>query len=52
LESAAVGSSDLAGKAFFALAVDPINPENVVGATTDGLYQRVVPATGQAVRLG
>src|SRR5882724_12649430 len=40
-ESTAVGSSDLAGKAFFALAVDPTNPENVIAATTEGLYQRV-----------
>ena len=47
-ESTAVGSSDLAGKAFFALAVDPTNPENVIGATTEGLYQRVIQASGQA----
>jgi photosystem II stability/assembly factor-like uncharacterized protein len=36
---------DLAGEAFFALAVDPHNRENVIGATTVGLYQRV-PKTG------
>jgi hypothetical protein len=32
---------DLAGHAFFALAVDPHDPNNVVAATTLGLYQRV-----------
>lgn len=32
---------DLAGEAFFALAVDPRDPNNVVGATTQGLYRRV-----------
>lgn len=31
---------DLAGEAFFSLAVDPNNRENVVAATTAGLYQR------------
>lgn len=30
----------LLGKAFFALAVDPIQPDRVVGATTNGLYLR------------
>jgi hypothetical protein len=39
-------SPDLAGEAFFALAVDPANRENVVGATTAGLYQRVATAGG------
>jgi hypothetical protein len=39
-ESTANGSPSLAGKAFFALAVDPANRENVVAATTEGLYQR------------
>jgi photosystem II stability/assembly factor-like uncharacterized protein len=48
LESTAAGSNDLTGKAFFALAVDPINPENVIGATTEGLYQRVIQPNGQA----
>jgi photosystem II stability/assembly factor-like uncharacterized protein len=33
-------SPDLAGEAFFALAVDPRNRENVVAATTVGLYHR------------
>ncbi len=33
-------SPDLAGQAFFALAVDPTNRENVIGATTNGLYRR------------
>jgi len=47
-EPAASGSTDLAGKAFFALAVDLANRENVVGATSEGLYQRVVDGTGNA----
>lgn len=34
-------SPDLAGEAFFALAVDPGDRNNVVGATTQGLYRRV-----------
>lgn len=38
-------SPDLAGEAFFALAVDPGDRENVVGATTVGLYHRV-PGSG------
>lgn len=41
LESVAAGSTPLAGAAFYALAVDPGNRENVVAATTVGLYQRV-----------
>lgn len=36
---------DLAGESFFALAVDPGNRENVIGATSNGLYRRV-PAGG------
>jgi photosystem II stability/assembly factor-like uncharacterized protein len=48
VEATDPGSPTLAGKAFFALAVDPSNRENVVAATTEGLYQRVVPANGQA----
>jgi hypothetical protein len=44
-EDSATGSPDLAGKAFFALAVDPANREKVVGATSEGLYLRV-PGTG------
>src|SRR5262249_55877213 len=45
-EPTATGSPELAGKAFFALAVDPSNRENVVGATSEGLYQRAVTAAG------
>ena len=37
-ESTANGSPSLAGKAFFALAVDPANRENVVAATTEGFF--------------
>ena len=48
LEPSAAGSPSLAGKAFFALAVDPANRENVVGATNNGLYQRVPKAGGGA----
>jgi hypothetical protein len=33
-------SPDLAGEAFFALAVNPVDRENVIGATTQGLYRR------------
>lgn len=40
-------SPDLAGEAFFALAVDPGNRENVVGATTIGLYRRMPQTGGQ-----
>src|SRR5579872_4228508 len=32
---------DLSGESFFALALDPTNRENVVGATSNGLYHRV-----------
>jgi len=45
-ESTAAGSPTLNGKAFFALAIDPANRENVLGATTDGLYQRI-PGSGR-----
>jgi hypothetical protein len=44
-EPTAAGSPTLGGKSFFALAINPTNRENVFGATTDGLYQRV-PAAG------
>ncbi len=44
-ESTAAGSPTLNGKAFFSLAVDPTHRENVLGATTDGLYQRI-PGAG------
>ncbi|HVO16075.1 MAG TPA: hypothetical protein VMV26_12710 [Alphaproteobacteria bacterium] len=37
---------DLAGEACFALAVDPRDRENVVAATTNGLYRRVPQAGG------
>lgn len=40
VEPTAAGSPSLAGQAFFALAVDPGDRENVVGATTGGLYRR------------
>ena len=39
-------SPSLAGMAFFQLAVDPGNVENVIGATTNGLYQRTTGASG------
>lgn len=45
-ETCATGSPDLAGDAFFALAVDPRDRENVVAATSLGLYQRV-PGSGE-----
>lgn len=41
-EPTAPTSQTLAGAAFFALAVDPADPESVVAATTTGLYQRTV----------
>ena len=44
LEKTAAGSPTLAGKAFFALAVDPRNRDNVIAATTEGLYQRTIEA--------
>lgn len=39
-ESAAPGSPSLAGTAFYALAVDPANPDRVVAATYKGVYRR------------
>lgn len=45
-ESSATGSPDLAGDAFFSLAVDPRDRENVVAATTLGIYQRVPTGNG------
>lgn len=42
LERTAAGSPDLAGKAFYALAVDPANREHVIAATTEGLYERAI----------
>ena len=47
VEETAAGSPSLAGQAFFAFAVDPGNRENVIAATTNGLYQRVMQATGK-----
>lgn len=40
---------DLSGKAFFALAVDPANGENVLAATTNGIYQRTSAGGGAFV---
>lgn len=40
-------SPDLAGEAFFDLAVDPRDRENVIGATTIGLFRRVPKPGGQ-----
>ncbi|HYH06220.1 MAG TPA: hypothetical protein VEK11_04075 [Thermoanaerobaculia bacterium] len=45
-ERTAAGSPDLAGKAFYALAVDPANREHVIAATTEGIYERVLAAGG------
>lgn len=39
-------SPSLAGYAFYDLAIDPANQENVVGATTNGLYQRTLSSSG------
>ncbi len=39
-EPTAPGSPELAGSAFYALAVDPGNPDRVVAATYAGLYRR------------
>ncbi|HEV7241418.1 MAG TPA: hypothetical protein VGQ36_19455 [Thermoanaerobaculia bacterium] len=47
LERTNAGSAELAGKAFFALAVDPKDAEHVIAATTDGLYERVIAADQQ-----
>jgi hypothetical protein len=44
---AEASSPDLAGQAFFGLAVDPTNRENVIAATTNGLYRRAPMAGGQ-----
>ena len=45
-EATAANSPTLAGEAFFGLAVDPGDTENVVAATTAGLYQRVLLPDG------
>ena len=39
-EKAAPGSDPLVGSRFYALAVDPGDPDRVVAATTEGLYRR------------
>ena len=44
-EPVSPGSPDLAGSAFYALAVDPADPDHVVAATRQGLYRRE-PTTG------
>jgi hypothetical protein len=46
VESTAADSPQLAGEAFFELAVDPINRDQVVGATSKGLYRRGPKAGG------
>jgi photosystem II stability/assembly factor-like uncharacterized protein len=51
VEPTAAGSPDLAGKAFFALAVDTGNRENVIGATSEGLYQRTAKTGGAAQQV-
>lgn len=48
MESTAPGSPMLVGEAFFALAIDPRDRENVVAATTVGLYQRSVSGSNPA----
>lgn len=45
LERTAPGSPDLAGKAFYALAIDPADREHVIAATTEGIYERVLDAS-------
>lgn len=39
-EPVAAGSPQLVGSAFYALAVDPADPDRVVGATRRGVYRR------------
>ncbi|MFL5739102.1 MAG: hypothetical protein ACJ75B_02710 [Flavisolibacter sp.] len=41
LENTSAGSPPLAGKSFFAMAVDAANRENVVAGTSEGIYQRI-----------
>ena len=45
-EPVAAASPQLAGSAFFALAVDPGNTDRVVGATLQGLYRREPDGAG------
>jgi hypothetical protein len=40
-------SPDLSGQAFFALALNPVDPETLVAATTAGLYRRMTKQGGQ-----
>src|SRR5712691_4033499 len=46
VEPAAAGSPTLTGSAFFELAVDPADRENVVGAVNVGLYRREPDGAG------
>ena len=45
-EPVAPGSPALAGQSFYALAVDPGDRENVIGATSGGLYRREPDGAG------
>ncbi|MBC8094871.1 MAG: hypothetical protein H7Y43_03565, partial [Akkermansiaceae bacterium] len=45
-EQAAPGSPTLAGTAFYALAVDPADPDRVVSATYKGTYRREANGAG------
>lgn len=46
-EGVASGSPDLAGSAFYALAVDPANRERVVAGTLQGVYRREPTGSGR-----
>jgi hypothetical protein len=48
VEGTVANSPTLVGEAFFALAVDPANRDNVVAATSAGVYQRRATAGGTA----
>jgi hypothetical protein len=45
-EQTSPDSPQLAGYAFYALAVDPVDSNNVIAATTQGLYRRESNGTG------
>lgn len=45
-EMVSPGSPQLAGSAFYALAIDPADPDRVVGATRRGLYRREPDGNG------
>jgi hypothetical protein len=45
-EPVKAGSPTLLGQAFYALAVDPVDAERVVGATTAGIYRREPDGAG------